>query len=114
MNGCVSSLSTHVLDAVRGAPAEGLQVQLYRAGATGWESLSDHRTDVDGRVETFAPAGVGAGDYRLVFATGSYFDRSQSASFYPEVVVTFTVDEERHYHVPLLLSPYAYSTYRGS
>jgi 5-hydroxyisourate hydrolase len=106
-------MSTHVLDAVRGAPAAGLQVQLYRLEATGWELLSDHETDADGRVVTLAFE-VEPGHHRLVFATAAYFAQSQSPSFYPEVVVSFTVADERHYHVPLLLSPYAYSTYRGS
>jgi 5-hydroxyisourate hydrolase len=71
-------------------------------------------TDDDGRVMALAPEGLAPGVYRLVFDTGSYFAGGGRTGFYPEVSITFTVDEERHYHVPLLLSPFAFSTYRGS
>jgi 5-hydroxyisourate hydrolase len=103
----VSSLSTHVLDATNGRPAAGVPVRVERAdGSTVAEAL----TDADGRVAKLA-ADLEAGTYRLVFDTGSYFQDT----FYPEVAVTFRVDgPEQHYHVPLLLSPFAYSTYRGS
>jgi len=102
----MSSLSTHVLDATTGQPAAGVAVRLSRDGA----ELAAASTDTDGRIGKLAD-GLAAGTYRLVFDTGRYF----TATFYPEVVVTFTVSgPERHYHVPLLLSPFAYSTYRGS
>ncbi|HYH32787.1 MAG TPA: hydroxyisourate hydrolase [Pseudonocardia sp.] len=104
------SLSTHVLDASRGAPAAGVAVRLT---STDGRELATAVTDDDGRVrELDAPS---AGDYRLTFATGEYFAAHGQRGFYPEVVVTFTVvDPQQHHHVPLLLSPYAYSTYRGS
>ncbi|WP_433799532.1 hydroxyisourate hydrolase [Actinomycetospora sp. CA-084318] len=103
------SLSTHVLDAVMGAPAAGLAVALERDG----EVLVRARTDDDGRVRDLgAPV---AGRHRLTFDTGAWFAAAGRATFYPEVVVTFEVtDPEAHHHVPLLLSPFAYSTYRGS
>ncbi|WP_194832048.1 hydroxyisourate hydrolase [Nocardia sp. XZ_19_369] len=105
----MSTLSTHVLDAVRGAPAQHVAVTLYR----GAEQLDSGTTDADGRIgalaETLAP-----GTYRLVFDTGAYFAGQHVDTFYPEVSVTFAVTAERHYHVPLLLSPFAFSTYRGS
>ncbi|MFE9578964.1 hydroxyisourate hydrolase [Nocardia sp. NPDC006044] len=105
----MSSLSTHVLDAMRGAPARDVAVTLYR----GAEQLDSGATDADGRIGALGGA-LPAGVYRLVFATGPYFTAQQVDTFYPEVSVSFEVTEERHYHVPLLLSPFAFSTYRGS
>lgn len=104
-------LSTHVLDAVSGAPAVGVAVTL--TDSTGGE-VATAQTDDDGRVKSLA-ADLSAGVYRLSFDTGSYFTASNISGFYPEVVIAFEItDEAKHYHVPLLLSPYAYSTYRGS
>ncbi|MET8874589.1 hydroxyisourate hydrolase [Nocardia sp. NPDC004278] len=105
----MSTLSTHVLDAVAGAPAAGIAVVLHRDA----EVLGSGTTDGDGRIATLG-AGLPPGTYRLVFDTGAYFAARRIESFYPEVCVTFVVIEERHYHVPLLLSPFAFSTYRGS
>jgi 5-hydroxyisourate hydrolase len=105
------TLSTHVLDASRGTPAAGVAVRLSTVGGL---ELATAVTDSDGRVREVGAA-LDAGDYRLAFATGEYFAASGQQGFYPEVVVTFTVtDPGQHHHVPLLLSPYAYSTYRGS
>lgn len=102
------SLSTHVLDATTGRPAAGVAVVLR--GADGTE-LATGTTDGDGRVGDLA-ADLAAGEYRLAFGVDAYF---AGATFYPEVVVAFRVtDAAAHHHVPLLLSPYAYSTYRGS
>jgi 5-hydroxyisourate hydrolase len=105
------TLSTHVLDAALGRPAVGVAVRLEAAdGAV----LADATTDGDGRVPNFA-APLDGGTYRLRFDTGGYFAATQQTGFYPEVVVTFDVSDARqHHHVPLLLSPFAYSTYRGS
>jgi 5-hydroxyisourate hydrolase len=98
------SFSTHVLDAVTGSPAAGVSVRLEHDGRV----LAEGRTDEDGRIRGWQPA---AGVNRVVFDTGGYLPDT----FYPEVVVAFTVtDPSAHHHVPLLLSPYAYSTYRGS
>ncbi|TCK00297.1 hydroxyisourate hydrolase [Nocardia alba] len=105
----MTSVSTHVLDAVRGVPAAGVAVWLVR----GERRLTEALTDADGRVSALA-AGLDAGDYRLFFDTGSYFAAQGIETFYPEVCVAFTVGEQSHLHVPLLLSPFAYSTYRGS
>ncbi|MFI6867946.1 hydroxyisourate hydrolase [Nocardia sp. NPDC050406] len=106
----MSSLSTHVLDATRGAPATEVRVLLFDAAGT---ELASAVTDADGRI-----AGLGgelaAGLYRLRFDTGPYFAGQGMETFYPEVTVAFTIAEPRHYHVPILLSPFAYSTYRGS
>lgn len=110
----MSTLSTHVLDAVTGTPARGMHIALS-GGAEGEATvLHEATTDEDGRVTALAPGELGPGTYRLRFDTGAYFAATGRPSFHPEVTVAFTVDDERHYHVPLLLSPYAYSTYRGS
>jgi 5-hydroxyisourate hydrolase len=111
----MTTLSTHVLDAVSGLPASGVRVALDRRNADGWQPLGEAVTDDDGRVRDLAPGGLGTGVHRLVFATGAYFTATGQTGFYPEVSVVFEVtDPGRHYHVPLLLSPFAFSTYRGS
>ncbi|HEY1104756.1 MAG TPA: hydroxyisourate hydrolase [Agromyces sp.] len=122
----VSQITTHVLDAQRGKPAAGVPVELYRrsggsgsggasAGGDGWELLASAVTDDDGRAKQLGPETIPNGEYRLRFDTGAYFASTQTEAFYPEVQLTFLVAEEgRHYHVPILLSPFAYSTYRGS
>jgi 5-hydroxyisourate hydrolase len=111
----MSTLSTHVLDAASGQPAAGVQVTLDRRDGGGWQPLGEAVTDDDGRARDLAPDGLGAGVHRLVFATGAYFAATGQTGFYPEVSVVFEVtDTGRHYHVPLLLSPFAFSTYRGS
>jgi 5-hydroxyisourate hydrolase len=113
------SLSTHVLDAARGRPASGLEVTLTHADGAGRTRIASGRTDADGRYQ-FADDGGGdtalaPGTYAISFDTGGYFTATGQTGFYPEVTVTFHVtDPGAHYHVPLLLSPYAYSTYRGS
>jgi 5-hydroxyisourate hydrolase len=107
------TVSTHVLDAVSGRPAAGLRVALARQDAAGPAALATARTDADGRIAAFAPGGeLAAGVYQLTFETEEYLELP---TFYPVVVIVFRVtDPAQHYHVPLLLSPYAYSTYRGS
>ena len=105
-----SHLTTHVLDATSGAPAAGVEVVL---AAVPGEELARGVTDDDGRL-ALGPARLAPGDYTLTFATAGYFATRGVDAFYPSVAVTFTVAERPHYHVPLLLSPFAYSTYRGS
>jgi 5-hydroxyisourate hydrolase len=104
------SISTHVLDGVGGRPAVGVPVRLYARD----ELVADTVTDADGRcLLTDGP--TQPGPHRLVFATGQWFAGQGQDTFYPEVVVSFAVSEPAgHHHVPLLLAPYAYSTYRGS
>jgi 5-hydroxyisourate hydrolase len=105
------SLSTHVLDATTGRPAAGVPVTLTDAGGT---VLAAQTTDGDGRIGGLADR-LEAGIYRLRFDTATYFAAAQVTGFYPEIVVAFEVtDATARYHVPVLLSPYAYSTYRGS
>jgi 5-hydroxyisourate hydrolase len=96
-------ISTHVLDTERGEPRAGLKVRLYR----GDELVSEQATDDDGRIAELAPNGVEPGDYRLVFGLGG--------DFFRQVELTLAIaDADRHYHVPLLVAPYACTTYRGS
>ena len=109
----MSTVSTHVLDAASGEPASGIVVRLERAGGG---ELGRAVTDADGRIPEFGVAELSAGTYRLVFETGPYLSAMERGTpFFPEVVVTFAADGLRpRYHVPLLLSPFSYSTYRGS
>ncbi|MBF6333826.1 hydroxyisourate hydrolase [Nocardia transvalensis] len=106
----MSSVSTHVLDAVRGIPAVGLTVTLLAVDGT---ELASSATDLDGRIRELGGE-LPPDTYRLRFDTGGYFAAQQVPTFYPEVTIAFTITGDRHYHVPLLLSPFAYSTYRGS
>ena len=120
------TLSTHVLDATTGRPAAGLQVRLEHRGQDGWSLAYDGLTGADGRLrlaggtagqelEPGHASGFEPGVYRITFASGGYFAERGTASFYPEISVAFEVSSpDEHYHVPLLLSPFAYSTYRGS
>ena len=114
----MSAITTHILDISRGHPARGVPVQLEMQGAgEDWQSLGTGVTDTDGRVKDLLPEGfdLQPGVYRLSFDTALYFAAQSLKSFYPHVVVVFQVeDAQQHYHVPLLLSPFGYSTYRGS
>ena len=109
------TLSSHVLDATRGRPAAGVRVRWDRFEEGRWTEVATAVTDDDGRVTDWGGASPGPGTHRVVFGSGDYFDARTVETFYPEVVVVFEVtDAAQHHHVPLLLSPFAYSTYRGS
>ena len=112
----MSAITTHVLDTSTGRPASGVVVHLEHRAGGHWESVGRAETDVDGRARLPVRAGVVVvpGVYRMSFDTASHFARTDTATFYPEVTVIFTVGGDAHYHVPLLISPYGYSTYRGS
>lgn len=108
----MTGITTHVLDAALGRPAAGVRVRLEGPDE---RVIGETRTDDQGRVRDFGLTALHEGSYRLVFAAGEYFAASGRATFYPEIVVTFSVTAtDEHHHVPLLLSPFAYSTYRGS
>lgn len=112
----MASISTHVLDTSTGRPAAGVPLTLERHEGTAWVLVGGGLTDADGRNRTLVPDGAfGAGPWRLTFDTASYFRAMGVEGFYPEVRVDFVVrDPAQHHHVPLLLSPFGYSTYRGS
>jgi 5-hydroxyisourate hydrolase len=110
-----SRVTTHVLDASLGRPAAGVVTMLEQRALSDWLRVADGVTDGDGRIEDFGPVDLDAGVYRVTFDTGTYFRDTAQTGFYPEVTISFTMGAgPEHYHVPLLLSPYAYSTYRGS
>lgn len=109
-------ITTHVLDTSLGRPGKQIGVALERAEAGDWNVIGAGVTDDDGRLRTLTPPGpVDPGTYRIKFATAEYFAAIGVTGFFPIVEIQFTVvDGTQHYHVPLLLSPYAFSTYRGS
>ena len=111
------TISTHVLDTSTGCPAASVAVRLQRQDGTAWTDVSTAVTDADGRVAALVPASApaAAGGYRLTFDVGGYFLARGVDSFYSNVPIDFVVrDAAAHHHVPLLVSPYGYSTYRGS
>ena len=112
----MSTISTHVLDLTRGRPAEGVPVALEKQEGKDWRALSIGKTNADGRLKELVPGGhpLAPGVYRLSFDTAVYFEAHEQSGFYPLVQVVFEIGAAQHYHVPLLLSPFGYSTYRGS
>lgn len=119
MNG--GKLTTHVLDTARGQPAAGVTITLFRVTHAGHEKLTEAVTNADGRTDApmLAGAALTVGNYELVFSAGTYLRASGQAAgdvlFLDEIPIRFGVpDADAHYHVPLLISPFAYSTYRGS
>ena len=113
----MSVITTHVLDLALGRPARGVPVKLELLAEGGWVTLAERVTDDDGRVRDLIATGtrLTAGKFRLTFSTGDYAHAHGGTTFYPEVPITFEIqDPDQHYHVPLLLSPFGYSTYRGS
>jgi 5-hydroxyisourate hydrolase len=113
----MSGITTHVLDTARGKPASGVPITLEIRAEDGWRRLGQAATDADGRARHLLPDGTALlpGTYRITFDTGAWFRAQEIEGFYPEAAVVFDVrDAAQHYHVPLLLSPYGYSTYRGS
>lgn len=113
-----SPITTHVLDLSRGKAAAGIPVTLERRiSSTAWKTLKSAVTNADGRVEDLMTPGTQAeaGVYRLTFETAPYFRAGGGASFYPYASIAFEITQpQEHHHVPLLLSPYGYSTYRGT
>lgn len=110
-------ISTHILDLALGKPADGVPVCLEKQESSGWRAMSSQQTDSDGRCGQLLPEGesLSAGSYRLVFDTANYFAAQETDSIYPVIEVTFYVkDGESQFHIPLLLSPNGYTTYKGS
>ncbi|MBU2923887.1 hydroxyisourate hydrolase [Colwellia sp. C2M11] len=113
----MSQITTHVLDTTRGLPAQKLPISLFAQTLDGWQELAKGITNTDGRItdllanDVVLPAGV----YRMHFATKTYFDMNNEQGFYPFVDIVFELDgSNTHYHIPLLLTAFGYSTYRGS
>ncbi len=112
----MSQITTHILDTTIGRPAEGVHITLYEQSGSDWRKVAQGITNNDGRIsnllekDTLLPLGI----YRMNFEVRSYFQRQGVEAFYPTVDIIFTVNSGEHYHVPLLLNPYGYSTYRGS
>lgn len=113
----MSQITTHILDTALGQPAEGVPLRLEQPAADGgWEVIASGITNSDGRVSTLLPDGMELepGVYRMFFETGTYFHNTGRDGFYPYVTIVFETTDSSHYHVPLLLNPFGYSTYRGS
>jgi len=110
----MSSITTHVLDTSTGRPASGVTLILAKGSGGGWATVGRGATDLDGRCAKLLKGKLKMGTYRLTFGVASYFKRARQTAFYPSVSIVFTVRDTRHHHVPLLLSPWGYSTYRGS
>jgi 5-hydroxyisourate hydrolase len=114
----MEGITTHVLDVSRGRPAAGIHVRLeQRKAGDEWQLVGSGQTNGDGRVSNLLPFGtmVSPGQYRLTFDTRQYFAASATATLYPSISIVFeAAAEQSHYHVPLLLSPFGYTTYRGS
>jgi 5-hydroxyisourate hydrolase len=113
----MSLISTHILDTARGQPAAGVHVRLEHLSLDGtWAAMARGVTDADGRIASllYSDVALEDGDYRLIFSTSDYFRVIGVADFYPEVLVHVRLEAGGRYHLPLLLSPFGYSTYRGS
>lgn len=112
----MSTISTHVLDTARGVPAGGMEITLEQQVGDGWKRLGGGITNDDGRVGALVPEGkIELGVHRMTFGTGGYHAALGVQGFYPQVRVCFEIlATDEHYHVPLLISPFGFSTYRGS
>ncbi len=112
----MSQLTTHVLDTAKGRPAEGVAVILFQQQGEGWKQMCLKTTDANGRISDLLNSDVvlEPGSYRLRFDTKSYYEFAGTPSFYPFVEITFNITGSEHYHIPLLISPFGFTTYRGS
>ncbi len=113
----MSQVTTHILDTSKGKPAQGVTIKLEKPNDDGtWTVLGSGETNADGRLPGLLKEGelLQPGNYRMVFYTASYFDAQGVKGFYPTVTIDFETTDTSHYHVPLLLNPFGYSTYRGS
>ena len=112
----MSAITTHVLDTARGCPAEGMPIVLEILQDGEFSEVTRAVTNSDGRVTDFTPTGsLEAATYRITFETGVYFQKLNIQGFYPQVQVDFVITQpNEHHHVPLLISPFGFSTYRGS
>lgn len=111
-----SQVTTHVLDTTLGKPGKNICIRMKRNVQGNWQTMAQGITNADGRIPDLLPPSriIPAGNYQMVFDTGRYFDDCRITGFYPQVCIEFTITDNSHYHVPLLINPYGYSTYRGS
>ena len=110
----MAGISTHILNASLGKPAVGVTVKLFREVEQQYVLSDEQQTDADGRIKAFEFESFTQGNYQLIFEISDYFQSLNTESFYPRVCIDFKVlDIQQHYHVPLLISPFSYSTYRG-
>lgn len=112
----MSQLTTHILDTTKGKPAQGVHIILYGQVDKDWKEMTRGITNVDGRIPNLLNKDVvlELGTYKMRFETKPYFDKQSVKTFYPFVEITFEITSTDHYHIPLLLNPFGYSTYRGS
>ncbi len=112
----MSQLTTHILDTTKGKPAEGVSIVLFQQSNENWKQLTMASTNADGRIPNLLNKDVmlESGNYKLKFETKEYFEKQGIQTFYPFVEIIFTITGSEHYHIPLLLNPFGYSTYRGS
>lgn len=112
----MSQLTTHILDTGAGSPAEGIEVTLYELDIDQWKEVSRGITNNDGRIPDLLKKDIilQPGTYKLKFETQQYFHQRSLQTFYPFIEIVFDIKDDEHYHVPLLLNAYGYSTYRGS
>lgn len=112
----MSQITTHILDTVIGKPVQGVTIILYAWQDLEWEIIGSGITNQDGRIADLVSKDVivAPGTYKIAFHTGAYFKRSSIQTFYPHIEITFEITGSEHYHIPLLVSPFGYSTYRGS
>lgn len=112
----MSQITTHILDTTLGKPAQGVPISLHQQNGTDWTKLAEGKTNMDGRIPDLLNTGITLpiGIYKMRFEVHSYFETLEVTAFYPFVEIVFNVSSGEHYHVPLLLNPFGYSTYRGS
>lgn len=112
----MTNITTHILDTTKGKPAEGVTIILYGGENDEWTELARGKTNIDGRITDLVNKDdlLQYGIYKMRFETKDYFDKNQIQTFYPYVEIIFEIESDQYYHIPLLLNPFGYSTYRGS
>jgi hydroxyisourate hydrolase len=112
----MSQLTSHVLDTSTGKPAKNISAFLEKKSGTEWEKIGEAKTNDDGRITSLLNENtiLSNGTYRIIFNTSAYFKSESKTSFYPQVTIEFEITDSSHYHIPLLISPFGFTTYRGS